>query len=142
MRDSVTDRMRDEAALNRHYRRILEAAETWVSDQTRDEAALNRYFKRMVEAAGALTYIGDRARGWPDYFVFWDVAYFGKLYVPEFIPRLIPTPIELVELKDELGSLEPMQEVVHERLHRRGHRVWVLRGREQVDQWLKLRGVI
>ena len=108
-----------------------------VTDQTRDEAALTRYFVRMVEAAGALTYIGDRARGWPDRFVFWD-----KTHVLEHTrPRLNHFSIELVELKDELGSLEPMQEVVHERLHRRGHRVWVLRGREQVDQWLKLRGI-
>ncbi len=106
-------------------------------DQTRDEAALNRYFKRMVEAAGALTYVGDRARGWPDYFVFWSCG--GKL--PSAVPLRVAPPIEIVELKDELGSLEPMQEVIHERLHRRGHRVYVLRGREQVDRWLKLRGI-
>jgi len=105
------------------------------TDRTRDEAALNRYLKRMVEAAGALTYIGDRARGWPDYFVFWDVIGSERGLVN------VPTPIELVELKDPDGSLEPMQEVVHERLHRRGHRVWVLRGRDQVDKWLKLRGI-
>ena len=104
--------------------------------QTRDEAALTRYFVRMVEAAGALAYVGDRTRGWPDRFVFWDVADPAKPFMYKRFP-----PIELVELKDELGSLEPMQEVVHERLHRRGHRVWVLRGREQVNQWLKLRGV-
>ena len=109
------------------------------ADRTRDEAALSRYFKRMVEAAGALTYIGDRARGWPDWFVFWDMSF---LLIPGRLTRPPPlAPIELVELKDELGSLEPMQEVVHERLHSRGHRVWVLRGREQVDRWLKIRGV-
>ncbi len=107
-----------------------------VTDRTRDEAALSRYFKRMVEAAGALTYIGDRARGWPDYFVFW-----GKKHMLAQ-PKLNHFSIELVELKDPDGSLEPMQEVVHERLHKRGHRVWVLRGRDQVDQWLTLRGVI
>ena len=106
-----------------------------MTDQTRDEAALSRYFKRKVEAAGALTYIGDRARGWPDWFVFWSKDHMLAQ------PKLTHFSIELVELKDELGSLEPMQEVVHERLHRRGHRVWVLRGREQVDQWLKLRGI-
>ena len=111
-------------------------------DRTRDEAALTRYFVRMVEAAGALTYIGDRARGWPDRFVFWDVSNIltpRSVYIPP--KRKLRAPIEIVELKDELGSLEPMQEVVHARLHRRGHRVWVLRGREQVDQWLKLRGI-
>ena len=107
-------------------------------DRTRDEAALQRYFDRKVEAAGAIYYIGDRARGWPDRFVFWDVSHpFSQQAVTD-----PPQRIDLVELKDELGSLEPMQEVVHERLHRRGHRVYVLRGREQVDQWLKLRGVI
>ena len=100
----------------------------------RDEDALDDYFQRKVESSGALTYIGDRTKGWPDYFVFWYVTDPSK-YVS------IRPPIELVELKDELGSLEPMQEVVHERLHRRGHRVWVLCGREQVDRWLKLRGV-
>ena len=101
-------------------------------DRTRDEAALQRYFDRMVEAAGAIYYIGDRARGWPDRFVFWPDIYAMRHDIK---------PIELVELKDELGSLEPMQEVVHERLDKRGHRVYVLRGREQVDQWLKLRGI-
>ena len=101
--------------------------------RTRDEAALDRYFKRMVEAAGALTYKGDRARGWPDYFVFWpDIS----------AMRNDIKSIELVELKDTHGVVLPMQAVVHERLHLRGHKVYVLRGREQVDQWLQLRGVI
>ena len=108
-------------------------------DRTRDEAALSRYFKRKVEAAGALTYIGDRARGWPDYLVFWPLS---KIAQRE--PNVLQTikHIELVELKDPLGHLEPMQKIVHDRLRSRGHRVHVLTGREQVDQWLKLRGVI
>ncbi len=111
-----------------------------MTDRTRDEATLQRYFDRKVEAAGALYYVGDRARGWPDRFVFWDMSF---LVYPGRLTRPPPlAPFEMVELKDPDGSLEPMQEVVHERLHRRGHRVWVLRGREQVDQWLKLRGVI
>ncbi len=111
------------------------------ADRTRDEAALSRYFKRMVEAAGALTYIGDRSRGWPDFFVFWPRPYLRPIGTHSTLPVHAPTQIELVELKDPLGHLEPMQEVVHDRLHSRGHRVYVLRGREQVDQWLKLRGI-
>ena len=107
----------------------------------RDEDALNDYFQRKVESFGALTYIGDRTKGWPDYFVFWALP--GTLMYERRGNRRGPDhpPIELVELKDEQGSLEPMQEVVHERLDKRGHRVFVLSGREQVDQWLKLRGI-
>lgn len=105
----------------------------------RDEDGLDDYFRAKVEAAGALAYVGDRTRGWPDYFVFWDVLEGTHSRSQQAVTHL---PIELVELKDPDGSLEPMQEVIHDRLHSRGHRVWVLRGRDQVDKWLKLRGVI
>jgi len=96
----------------------------------------------MVEAAGALTYQGDRARGWPDYFVFWSHVLDPRVHASTPVCGPMYPMIELIELKDEQGSLEPMQEVIHERLHLRGHKVHVLRGREQVDRWLKLRGVI
>lgn len=99
--------------------------------KTRDERTLDSYFRRRIEASGALVYRMDKTRGWPDAIVFW----------PESNTK-VPRAVEMVELKDLRGKLEPMQEVIHDRLRSRGHEVVVLRGMQSVLSWLRLRGVV
>lgn len=45
--------------------------------------------------------------------------------------------IELVELKADNGELSPAQKVWHSRVNDLGRSVWVLRGRDQIDAWIK-----
>lgn len=56
--------------------------------------------------------------------------------IPDRLVLLPGGRSHLVELKSPMGRLSAAQKLWHERANQRGHRVFVLAGRQQVAAWL------
>lgn len=85
------------------------------------EAQLEGYFRKAVRQAGGYTFkLAPIEAGIPDRLVIWPTGIF-----------------RLVELKTETGVLSKIQIHWHEKILAYGVTVVVLRGREEVDEWIR-----
>jgi len=85
------------------------------------EAQLEAYFYKAVRAAGGYTFkLAPTLAGIPDRLVIWP-----------------PGVICLAELKTETGVLSKIQIYRHAEIAQYGVTVVVLRGREEVDEWIR-----
>lgn len=85
------------------------------------EAQLEGHFRKRVRQAGGYTFkLAPIEAGIPDRLVIWPPGIF-----------------RLVELKTETGVLSKIQIYWHEKILAYGVEVVVLRGREEVDEWVR-----
>lgn len=85
------------------------------------EIALEQSCVKLAKEAKCLLLKIQGTRGYPD-----------RLLIPN------KGPLVLVELKDPLGKLSPMQEVIFATLEAMGHRVFVIRSVEEFRALLRL----
>jgi hypothetical protein len=85
------------------------------------ESAVESHLRRRIKAMGGESYkLVPAHAGLPDRMVLMPG---GRIY--------------LVELKADSGALRPVQVIWHERARELGTEVVVLKGRIQVDEWLR-----
>lgn len=93
------------------------------SEKEQTEDWVENYLVQQCTPLGAICLKLQRLRGWPDRVVIW----FGGV-------------IDFVELKRPKGGrFEPLQLRMHAKLRQRGHTVFVINSREQVDEYIRSR---